>query len=138
MTSTPFSREVYPPAPILEIRLSSLDESPRTSTLSALIDTGSDFTLVPLRYIQMIDPTESRQARVRGLFGESQFVTLYYVDLHLTIGKLIAVEVAAIEESGEFDDVDVILGRNVLNRLHIFMDGPAFATFLLERKPIQF
>lgn len=138
MSSTPFDPTIYPPKPILHVRFGLPGRSLQTETLPALVDTGADFTLVPTRYLSSINPPESRQARARGLFGKFQIVSLYSVDLHLEIGTLVAIEVIGVDDSVAFDSSEIVLGRNVLNRLHLFFDGPELQTYLLERKPLQF
>lgn len=127
-----YDREKFPPAPILEIGLSAPRGSVGAQRNSALIDTGSDFTLVPLDLLKAIDAPESRPARVRGLWSKSQGVTLYYVDIHLEQVILSGVEVVGVEDSV---DAEIILGRNVLNRLILLLDGHALETDILERRP---
>ena len=47
--STPHSQTKVPPAAVLEMQLSAPGEPPSTTMLTALIDTGADFTIVPLQ-----------------------------------------------------------------------------------------
>ena len=47
--STPHSQTKFPPAAVLEMQLSAPGEPPSTTMLTALIDTGADFTIVPLQ-----------------------------------------------------------------------------------------
>ena len=61
-----FSDHKFPPAPFLPIRLSSPGEPASSSEHEALIDTSSDFTLVPLRYLLAVEAPETRSAFVRG------------------------------------------------------------------------
>jgi hypothetical protein len=56
---------------------------------------------------------------LRSQWGESRVVRTYLVDLDVAGVRLPAVEVVADALSDE-----MILGRNVLNRLKIFLDGP--------------
>ncbi|MCZ7674384.1 MAG: hypothetical protein M5U34_48260 [Chloroflexi bacterium] len=118
----------------MPIRLSSPGEPASVSEYPALIDTGSDFTLVPLRTLLGINAPETRSAFVRGLFSQQQLVTLYLVDIHTKIGVFPGYEVIGIGGTDDgFDDVEIIIGRNVLNRLYLFLNGPASETHLLER-----
>ncbi|MCA9974054.1 MAG: hypothetical protein KC425_27770 [Anaerolineales bacterium] len=134
-----FTHHKFPPAPVIPIRLSSPGEPAAASEYPALLDTGSDFTLVPLRYLSTIQAPETRSAFVRGLFSERQLITLYLVDIHLEIGVLSGYEVIGVENTVDgFTDEEIILGRNVLNRLHLFLNGPAAETHLLERPPRKF
>ena len=85
-----YSNDKFPPAPILNIRLSFPEEAAKGDEISALIDTGSDFTLVPLRYLLQVEAPEMRTASVRGMFSQQQLVTLYLVDIHLDIGVMLS------------------------------------------------
>jgi hypothetical protein len=130
--STPYQQDRFPSAPVLPVRLGIPREAAHDTVFSALIDTGADFTLVPLTWLVQIDAPESRYAYVRGLWSEQRQVTLYLVDLHLETGVLPGVEVAGIDDE---DDQEIVLGRNVLNQLILLLDGPHLATDVLERRP---
>ncbi len=103
----------------------------------ALFDTGSDFTLVPLSDLLRMDAPEAQSAFLRGLWSEQRPVTVYLVDLHLENRVLPDVEVVGIEdESSETEEEsEIILGRNVLNRLILLLDGPSEYAEILERRP---
>jgi hypothetical protein len=58
-----YANSKFPPVPILNIALSSPGEAVQTEVASALIDTGSDFTLVPEKWLQGLDAPRSRPAR---------------------------------------------------------------------------
>ena len=134
-----YSRNKFPPAPILAIDLSRPSEAPSGQTRTALIDTGGDFTTVPLNWLLQIDAPEIRMAYLRGLWSEQRPVTLYLVDLHLENGTLPGVEVVGIDEDDieNEDDREIVLGRNVLNQLILLLDGPHLQTDVLERRPIR-
>lgn len=136
--STPYSDEKFPPAPILNFQLSAPGESPQTALLTALIDTGADFTIVPLQWLLAINAPESRSAHVRGLWSDRQLVTPYLVDIHLAHGTLPGMEVIGIDDEDESDEQEVILGRNVLNLLLLLLEGPQQQTTILERRPRRF
>jgi predicted aspartyl protease len=137
--STPFSTDKFPPAPILNIRLSFPGESASAAVYPALVDTGSDFTIVPLQYLLPITAPETRSAFVRGMFSQRQLATLYLVDLHVETGVLAGVEVIGVDdEVDSFESEEIILGRNILNKLYLFLNGPDSQTQLLERVPRRF
>jgi len=107
--------------------------------LSALVDTGADFTLVPKRWLAQINAPESRSALVRGLWSSRTRVTLYFVDIHFNNVILPGVEAIGVDENdGAFENEEVVLGRNVLNMLFLLLEGPAQQTRVLERRPLRF
>jgi hypothetical protein len=134
-----YAKSKFPPIPILKISLSVPGEGAQTDLSPALIDTGSDFTLVPEKWLQDIDAPRSRPARVRGLWSAYQEVTLFLVDIQLEIGVLPGVEVVRVMKSeGLFENEEIVLGRNVLNLLILLLEGPAQQTSILERRPRRF
>jgi len=105
----------------------------------ALIDTGSDFTLVPEKWLRGLDAPRSRPARVRGLWSSYHEVTLFLIDIHLEIGILPGIEVVRVMKSdGLFENEEIVLGRNVLNMLILLLEGPAQQTSILDRRPRRF
>ena len=116
------------------MRLSVPHEAAPATVFSASIDTGADFTLIPLTWLVQIDASESRYAYMRGLWSEQRQITLYLVDLHLETGVLPGVVVAGIDDEG---DQEIVLGRNILNQLILLLDGPHLQTDVLERHPIR-
>jgi hypothetical protein len=135
-----YSREKFPPAPVLPVRLSQPGGPSQTETKLALIDTGGDFTTIPLNWLLQIDAPEVRWAYLRGLWSEQRPVTHYLVDLHFEKGALPGIEVVGIDEDDieTEDDNEIVLGRNVLNQLVLLLDGPDQQTDILERRPLKF
>ena len=71
-----FSRDKFPPAPVLSVNLSQPGEASTGQTKLALVDTGGEFTTVPLGWLLEIDAPEVRMAYLRGLWSEQRLVTL--------------------------------------------------------------
>lgn len=138
--SIEYNREKFPSAPVLPVRLSQPGGSSQTNTMPTLIDTGGDFTTIPLNWLLQIDAPEVRWAYLRGLWSEQRPVTLYLVDLHFEKGVLPGIEAVAINEDDieADDDNEIVLGRNVLNQLVLLLDGPNQQTDILERRPLKF
>lgn len=129
---TDYSRKKFPPAPFLKVKLCAPSESPRMDFVPAFVDTGGDFTLVPYSLLLKIDAPEVQSAFVRGLWSEQHQVTVYLVDLHLENIILPAVDVIGVEDSQL--DREILLGRNVLNRLILLLDGPREQTDVMDRR----
>ncbi len=86
--------------------------------MEALIDTGADGTIVPTKYLKDIRAPTVGQARLRYHLGVRD-VFLHIIDVQIEDMILPGVVVAADREGQEF-----ILGRDVLNRLRLLIDGP--------------
>ncbi len=136
---TQYSRDKFPPAPVLSVTLSQPGEPSAGQPRLALIDTGGDFTTVPLTWLLQIDAPEVRLAYLRGLWSEQRPMTLYLVDIHLDNGVLPGVEVVGIDEDDieTEDDREIVLGRNVLNQLILLLDGRSKQTDILDRRPTR-
>lgn len=126
----PYDFSKIPAAPNLEIQVSAPETFSFSEPLRALVDTGADFSVVPLQYLLSVDAPETRSAFARGLWGKRQPVTLYLVDIRLEIGTFSGIEVI-----GTDDEDEAILGRNVLNKLFLLLEGPNQQIQILERVP---
>lgn len=114
-----YGREFFPPAPIIDITLISLAESLRSDTLPAIVDTGADGTIVPIGYLDEIQASPTREVVIRSQWGERHAAMLYLVDVQIDDLTLPGIEVVGDEISDE-----VVLGRDILNRLRVLLDGP--------------
>ncbi|PKO22065.1 MAG: hypothetical protein CVU38_11390 [Chloroflexi bacterium HGW-Chloroflexi-1] len=90
---------------------------------TAVIDTGADGTIVPIRYLRQIGARRAFEVGLRSQWGERRTVFLHPVDV--AIGDLALPGVYVVgDDIGE----EVVLGRNVLNKLRLLLDGPAALT----------
>lgn len=128
--SIPYDRRHTPPAPVLNARLASLDEKPSLETHLAQVDTGADGTLIPLYLLEEIEAVEFGDAVLHGVLGESKEVHLYEVDLHIENFVLKSIVVIG-DEYGD----QILLGRNVLNKMILLLDGQSNLTEVLEQRP---
>ena len=121
----PYAAHYQPPFPVLELRLHNEEQSRHTDLLAALIDTGADGTLIPISYLrQMLAPALTTQ-RLRSHWGEWRAVQQFAIDIEIAGRRLANVFVVGDEQGDE-----IVLGRNVLNRLRLFLDGVANETEL--------
>jgi predicted aspartyl protease len=98
----------------------------------ALLDTGADVTFVPIALLNKIEALEAFTGRVRSHFGESRPVQLYVVGFRIENITLASTYVVADENSDS-----LILGRDVLNKLPLFLDGRQAQTDLLDDVSVQ-
>ena len=119
----------YPPQPVAEIAITAPQSSIATPRLRATIDTGADVTLIPLKTLRPLAAPLGDSRRVRSLWGDCQEVNTFIVDVH--IGNLV---LPAIEVLGYAGD-EIILGRDILNKLWLELDGPAQTVEVADKRP---
>jgi hypothetical protein len=115
------------PFPRLNVVVRAVASQTATPALLAYVDTGADTTLVPLMYLQHIRAEAAYDARLRGYSGNARPVTVYLVDLEIAGHLLPGIEVV-----GDIYDDIPLLGRNVLNKLHVLIAGPEQQTVVLS------
>ncbi len=115
----PYNPVYFPPAPYVEIRLGTADESLRVGPLPAFIDSGADATIIPLHHLVSLEIEVDDRRFLRSQWGERRTVDIYRLDLGIGDFRLPAVEIVGADQGDE-----IILGRNILNMLRIYLDGP--------------
>ncbi|MBI5653228.1 MAG: retroviral-like aspartic protease family protein [Chloroflexi bacterium] len=129
MTIHAYSRAYSPAISTLEIYLSLPSESPLAGPLIAIVDTGADGTLVPAKTLVPFQSAETDRTWIVSQWGERQLARSYMLDLHIGDLRLPAMRVVSDDRGNE-----VILGRDILNKLRLLLDGPAQTTEILEAK----
>lgn len=114
-----YSIDYVPPAPIMDIQLGVSEGAFTIGPLSVIVDTGADATIVPTRYIEQLDIPADDQKYLRGQWGERRIVDIYWVDIGIENLRLPLMETVADDLGNE-----VILGRNILNKLILLLNGP--------------
>ncbi|MBN1145805.1 MAG: retroviral-like aspartic protease family protein [Anaerolineales bacterium] len=117
---SPYNNNYTPPMPVVEVFLAAPDATPNAGPFEAILDTGADGTVVPKEILLDLGAPSLTDARLISPWGEPHEVMIYLVDIRLGTTVLPAIQVAA-DESAE----EIILGRNVLNKFPIFLDGPS-------------
>ena len=108
----------YQPAmPVCSVTIASSAGDHRI-TCNAIIDTGADATIVPIRLLRHVGARRVFETGLRSHWGERRTVFLYLVDLEIDDVTLPALYAVGDELGG-----DVVLGRNALNRV-VMLDGP--------------
>lgn len=118
----------YPPVPTLEITLGYPEESLKLGPMTAIIDTGADGTLVPQALIDQLSAPFVDDIRIRSHWGEWRNIQIFTLDIGIGSLRLPAIEVLG-DESGD----EIILGRNLLNKLHLLLNGPKNQVEMLDR-----
>ena len=92
----------------------------------AIVDSGVDFTIIPLSLIRTLDAPVIRPATLSSQWRDRRPVYVYKVDIRIGESVLPAVDVA-----GDPFSEEILLGRNILNRLDLRLEGPTLQTHLL-------
>lgn len=108
-----------PPAPFVLVVLSRPDGSGATGDLPAQVDTGAARTVIPLGVATTLALREVGRAIFGGLGGVETELPIY--EVQLLIRDLAPITVEAAASDGE---PRVLLGRDVLNKYTITLDGP--------------
>ncbi len=122
----PYDASYLPPAPTIEIRLGAPEAMLPVGPLNALIDTGADVCIVPIRYIEPLGVQVDNRKFLKSAWGEHRPVDVYLLDLGIGEMRFPLVEIVA-DDQGDA----VILGRNLLNKLDLRLDGPRTVLELL-------
>lgn len=123
----PYDRSYFPPAPVADIWLGAPGERFAVGPLRALLDTGADACVAPARHVEALGLQIDSMQYLTGLGGVRRHVEVYIVDIGVGSLRLPGIEVAANRESE-----DVVIGRNVLNKLILNLDGPRETVEILE------
>jgi predicted aspartyl protease len=119
----PYDSHYQPPMPVVQVELGAPGLAPLPQQMTALVDSGSDGTLIPVDLLEKAGARCVGEARLRGMIGPSQLVNVYLASLRVGTHFVRGLRVVAAPEQAE-----AILGRNALNHLVITLNGPASAT----------
>lgn len=116
------NRYLGPAFPVLEMNLAN-HQGNHVVMLTAYIDTGSDASTIPLAILQQIAARHVDRRWAKAIQGTRYAVDNYLVTIHIATEVLYGVQVIANEHTDE-----VIVGRDVLNQLHLTLDGLGLTT----------
>jgi predicted aspartyl protease len=115
------------PIPALTVHVGLPGERPWLGPLPAILDTGADITAVPLTILQQVKAQRFSRGTLRSQWGDAHLMDFYFVELEIGGVRLAGIQVATDKKTGE-----VTLGRNVINKLPLFLDGPQQITEILD------
>ena len=110
----------------MEIRLIAPPHSTAYGPISAFVDTGADATIVPIDIVRQLRAGVVTLKTVRGYTGGRHTVRTYLVDV--VVGSL---TLPGVEVVGDDATDEILLGRDVLNKLRLLLDGPGHRTELM-------
>jgi predicted aspartyl protease len=117
-----YTTQKNPPAPFVHVTLRNTATGQELADLPAQVDHGADITAIPSRLANILELPRIRMLPVKG-FGEPM-LELPTVLVEITIRQMQPVATEALLSP---DEPYVLLGRDLLNRYRIVLDGPQLA-----------
>ena len=122
-----------PPFPVLPIILHNSKKELSVICQKAHLDTGADSTIIPHTLLDKIESEEIDINYIQSHWGERRQISVHSIDIEVDGEYLSAIEVVR-DDAGK----EILIGRNVLNRLIILLDGFKNQTDVLTRRPQKF
>ncbi len=106
-----------PPAPVADVTVTHPVTGAERGALRGKLDTGADVTVIPDKLVTQLSLTPKGNIWTRGYDGSYSQRPVYYVRLTIEGFSVTSARCIATARA------DVLLGRNVLNRFFITLDG---------------
>jgi predicted aspartyl protease len=117
-----YNRQVSPAAPFVHLIVRTPNGNPSGVEVPALIDTGADFSVIPGRLVDDLGLVPLDWAQAIGFGGQLLTLPTFLVELRIRQLNPFTIKVLASP-----DESYALLGRDVLNRFRISLDGPNLA-----------
>jgi predicted aspartyl protease len=114
-----YNQQVSPPAPFIHVAVRRPGDEASVRDLPAQIDTAADMTVIPWRIVEELQLLQHDEIETLGFGGHVASATSFLVQLQIHQLEPVAVEVVA-----DRDEPYVLIGRDVLNRHRVVLDGP--------------
>ena len=114
-----YNRQVTPPAPFAHVSVGRPVDETVVADLPAQLDTAADMTVIPWQIVESLQLVQLDELSTMGFGGHVASVPTFLVRLAIRQCDPVVVEVLASR-----DEPHVLLGRDVLNHVHIVLNGP--------------
>jgi predicted aspartyl protease len=114
-----YNRQVTLAAPFVHVAIQPPESEAIVSDVPALLDPAADLTVIPMRVVEQLRLLPLGEVTVTGFDGQITTAVAYLVQLAIRQLDAGQFKVLASEE-----EPHVLLGRDVLNRHRVVMDGP--------------
>lgn len=114
-----YNQQLVPPAPLVHVALAHPDRPEEGIECPAQLDTAADRTVIPEPIAGALSLYRVRELVVEGLGGHESRLVTYAVRVMFREGAPMTAEVFACP-----GEPFVLLGRDILNRFRIVLDGP--------------
>ena len=121
-----YSTSIFPAIPVLDVFFSFPGSDDWKGPFSAIVDSGADYAIAPLSLLQSFNLPVVRPVTLNSLWQDKRNAYVYEVDIR--IGEIV---LPAIDVAGDRVSDQILLGRNVLNKLDLRLEGPKQRTHML-------
>lgn len=104
--------------PVIEIQIRRRANQPAI-TLTAIVDSGADATLIPLRYLRQLEARKGQTKWLSGTAGGRYEVDLYTLAVQVGEQQTQYLDVVGTEHQDE-----IIVGRDLLNQYIVTLNAP--------------
>lgn len=122
-----YNSNYLPTMPVVEVILENPETNILGEKITAIIDSGADCCVLPVKYLDEVGSKSVRQTQMIGVAGMGLQVELHLLKIHLGTLTVYGVEVIADKQNNE-----AIIGRNVLNQLVVTLNGIAGVTEITD------
>jgi len=113
-----YDSSYHPAMPVIEIQIRRRANHPAI-TLTAIVDSGADATLIPLRYLRQLQARKGQTKWISGTAGGRYEVDLYTVAVQIGEQQTHYLNVVGTEHQDE-----IIVGRDLLNQYIVTLNAP--------------
>ncbi len=117
-----YNRQVTPAAPFVHLTVRPPSDGAAGVEVPALIDTGADVSVIPGRLVDELNLIPLDSISAIGFGGHLLTLPTFLVELHIRELSPVLVKVL-----GSYDEPFALLGRDVLNRFTLLLDGRNFS-----------
>ena len=114
-----YDTSVQPPAPFADILILHPSDRKQTRRIRGKLDSGADISVIPEQVADGLQLIPAREIQTRGYDGVVRDIQSYFVALEVEGYPIQLIEVVTSRRA------DALLGRDVLNRFKITLDGKA-------------
>lgn len=114
-----YNRQVSPPAPFVHVSIRPPNEGSAEAVIPAQLDTAADLSVIPGRLVDELQLLPLDSVSALGFGGHLMTLPTFLVEIRVRDLGPVCVKVLASP-----DEPYALLGRDVLNRYTVTLDGP--------------